>query len=178
MIYAIRAVGTQYIKFGQTAEVNIRDRINLLKTGCPHELELVAFGLGGREEEKRIHQFLKAAGRHHRLEWFIDSPEAQEAIAWIKDREKPLPELPPLVKGEHRLSRLVQYAKNHSLECYVAKEKKKKCPKPETQEQSIPTLADMQPGTEEAFRFMQSLLDWESSVARNEHSLSQHQGST
>ena len=175
MIYAIRAVGTQYIKFGQTAEVNIRDRINLLKTGCPHELELVAFGLGGREEEKRIHQFLKAAGRHHRLEWFIDSPEAQEAIAWIKDRKKPLPELPPLVKGEHRLARLVKYSKNHSLECY---EKKKKCTKPETSKPTVPCLAEIKPGTEEAFRFMQALLDWETSAARNEHSLSQHQGST
>jgi hypothetical protein len=40
VIYAIRAVGTEYIKFGRTE--SIRQRLKSLETACPHDLHVEA----------------------------------------------------------------------------------------------------------------------------------------
>ena len=78
MIYAIRAVGTEFVKFGIAA--NVDRRLRHLQTGCPLELELVASCWGGRLEEMTIHMRLVRAKAYHRGEWFRMCPEAEKII--------------------------------------------------------------------------------------------------
>jgi hypothetical protein len=84
LIYAIRAVGTKYIKFGVAA--NIKQRIDLMQTGCPFLLVLVASCPGDKEAETSIHVRLLRAEAHHRGEWFKDCPEAQLILQEMRQR--------------------------------------------------------------------------------------------
>lgn len=153
MIYAVRAVGTDFIKIGRTGELNARDRLHMLQTGCPFELELIAVGEGGRVEEQRLHLSLRAARAHHMREWFKDCEAVQKAIRWIADRRKVFPEPPPLKDQRHRLARVKEYAdliENHG------------CQPPDSPAPK-PSPSVTAPATEVAHQFMQSLLTWESS---------------
>lgn len=78
MIYAIRAVGTPYIKFGYTGDRDPQNRLDGMQTGCPFELKLVAWAPGERMAEQWIHLRLKRAQAHHRGEWFTQCPEAEK----------------------------------------------------------------------------------------------------
>jgi hypothetical protein len=84
LIYAIRAEGTEYIKFGVAAD--IKQRIDLMQTGCPFRLVLVASCPGGKGEETSVHVRLLRAKAHHRGEWFKDCPEAQAIIQEMRER--------------------------------------------------------------------------------------------
>lgn len=81
VIYAIRAVGTEYIKFGYTDGKTYKRRVETLQTGCPYDLEELAMCEGDYREERAIHNRLCAAGAHHRGEWFKDCEEARKIIA-------------------------------------------------------------------------------------------------
>lgn len=121
MIYAIQAMGTPYIKFGHSTEANVNDRLGMLQTGCPFELDLLAVGIGGREEEQRIHLALKAAKRHYSREWFIDSEETRQWIDWIAGRGKSKAQMPAMAEGRRRLDRVLEYAANHQIERFKPK---------------------------------------------------------
>jgi hypothetical protein len=82
VIYAIRAVGTDYIKFGRARDVLIR--LTTLQIGCPTELQLEAYCDGDKTEECWVHWQLYQAGLFHRGEWFKDGPKAQEIIRAMK----------------------------------------------------------------------------------------------
>ena len=82
MIYAIRAVGTDYIKFGKAEDVT--KRLRELQTGNHIELQVEACCEGGKDEECWIHWQLYQARLHHRGEWFKDGPKAQEIIATMR----------------------------------------------------------------------------------------------
>lgn len=84
MIYAIRAVGTEFIKFGVAASA--RKRLEMLQTGCPHELQLLASRAGDRETENYIHVRLLKANCHHRGEWFRSCLETKAIIKEMKER--------------------------------------------------------------------------------------------
>lgn len=170
MIYAIRANGTPYIKFGYTSEINVRDRLGQLQTGCPYELEMVAVGMGGALEEAEIHATLEIAGKRHRGEWFIHSEATKAAIQWILDRKKPLPPIPPMKPGRKRLERVMEYAKTIKLERHTRKAKPPRLPRdlqiyqhPNSPQSSIAPSKS----TEQASQFMQSLISWESSTLRS-----------
>jgi hypothetical protein len=110
VIYAIRAVGTEYIKFGYTAPELLRVRLGTLQIGCPFELEMVAYGPGDLTEEQRVHVHLTAAGRHFRGEWFISSPETQEIVDRLKSYKKPDDPIPQLKADRgSRLGRMLEY---------------------------------------------------------------------
>lgn len=64
MIYAIRAVGTEYIKFGKARSVG--KRLAELETGCPHDLEIIAVADWPDEQEKSVHLYLESLA--HRRE--------------------------------------------------------------------------------------------------------------
>lgn len=78
MIYAIRAVGTDYIKFGHA--VDVQTRLDTLQIGCPFELELVAACDGDHRTETWIHWRLCKAKAWHRGEWFKDCEEVKKII--------------------------------------------------------------------------------------------------
>jgi hypothetical protein len=81
MIYAIRAVGTDFIKFGYTEGKSYKRRVETLQTGCPYELEELAMCEGDMKAERMIHHRLFQAGAHYRGEWFKDCDEARMIIA-------------------------------------------------------------------------------------------------
>lgn len=83
MIYAIRAVGTEYIKFGKAKSVG--KRLAELETGCPHDLEILAVADWPDEQERAVHRYLQSQA--HRREWFKDGEMAQEVISWMADQE-------------------------------------------------------------------------------------------
>jgi hypothetical protein len=82
MIYAIRAVGTNLIKFGKAK--NPESRIAVLQTGCPVDLALIAIAEWPDKEEGKIHIYL--AGDHARGEWFRDGDRAQRLLDCMRDR--------------------------------------------------------------------------------------------
>lgn len=88
MIYAIRAVGTDYIKFGTALDV--QERLRGLQTGCPLPLELIAACEGDQKTEAWIHWRLVQAKAHHMGEWFKDCAEAKKIIfEMLADDVKP-----------------------------------------------------------------------------------------
>jgi len=89
VIYAIRAVSTEFIKFGRAA--NVGKRMETLSTGCPHELELVAVADWPDGQEKAVHLYLQ--DHCQRMEWFMDGIKAQEVIGWMRDRENGMRDL-------------------------------------------------------------------------------------
>jgi hypothetical protein len=116
VIYAIRAVGTQFVKFGFTSEADVRKRIDSMQTGCPHELKAIAFGPGDRELEHKIHWRLRGAGAHHRGEWFIYCEETEKIIWEIRESSKELPESAVQIElrdcdAPGRLGRVLEYAR-------------------------------------------------------------------
>jgi hypothetical protein len=78
VIYAIRAVGTEYIKFGYTNDV--QERMRTLQTGCPLPLELVASCQGDQNTETWVHWRLFKAKAHHMGEWFKDCDEVKKVL--------------------------------------------------------------------------------------------------
>lgn len=123
MIYAIRVVGTEYVKFGFTKDKNPRNRVDAMQTGCPFELKLVAFGPGDRVAEQWIHLRLKRIRAHHRGEWFKQCPEVEKIIWEIREisegRIEPannelVAYLPERKKTGERLGRIIEYAKRIS----------------------------------------------------------------
>lgn len=79
MIYAIQAVGTEFIKIGRANSVG--KRLKELETGCPHELTIVAVANWPDGAEKAIHRLL--AKFNARLEWFINTEETRQVIEWM-----------------------------------------------------------------------------------------------
>jgi hypothetical protein len=79
VIYAIRAVGTEYIKFGYVRG-SVERRLGHLQTGCPLSLEVVATCQGDRQTETWIHWRLFKAKAHHRGEWFKDCDEVKKIL--------------------------------------------------------------------------------------------------
>jgi hypothetical protein len=195
VIYAIRAVGTEYVKFGKAAGANVQERLRAMQIGCPLKLEFVAVGEGGYKEERQIHLMLKAADKHHAGEWFVMSQEVEQAIQWIKNRSKPFPELPPLKPGakRHRLARMTEHALDltRALEKSGYKPREQdpikrrqqermewwKTKKPRTSRQSAspisrqksfsPSSTEPSKATEKASLFIASLMDWESNTLRS-----------
>jgi hypothetical protein len=103
MIYAIRAVGTDYIKFGKA--IDVVKRMALLQTGCPIELQLEASCAGGYPEECWIHWQLYRARLHHRGEWFKDGEKAQEIIASMRANRLQVDGTPSRVVQIHNQNR-------------------------------------------------------------------------
>lgn len=81
MIYAIRALGTNLIKFGKAK--NPQDRICTLQTGCPVDLALIAIADWPDVEERRAHIYLDS--EHSRGEWFRDGDKARRLIDCMMD---------------------------------------------------------------------------------------------
>ncbi len=81
MIYAIRAVGTQFIKFGRASSVGRRMRE--LETGCPHELSIEAVADWPDGKETAIHQYLSLDCEKY--EWFRESDRTAKVIGWLQE---------------------------------------------------------------------------------------------
>jgi hypothetical protein len=83
LIYAIRAIGTQYVKIGRAASVG--KRLKELDTGCPHELHIEAVGNWDDSRESAIHAYL--VDHCEKLEWFRDSPQTAQIIKWLQQED-------------------------------------------------------------------------------------------
>jgi hypothetical protein len=118
VIYAIRAVGTEFVKFGYTKDDSPINRIRTMQVGCPHELLAVAFGPGDEAHEASIHKRLYITGAHHRGEWFTRCVEVDKIIWEIRDSgvqlgyaQEPDIDIPiPCAPG--RLGRVLAYAQH------------------------------------------------------------------
>jgi hypothetical protein len=85
VIYAIRAVGTEFIKFGYTKDKSPKQRVASLQVGCPFRLEVEAFMPGSEQEERAIHGFLSDASV--RGEWFRTTPMVLAILDEMKKRQ-------------------------------------------------------------------------------------------
>lgn len=118
MIYAIRAVGTDYIKFGYSTKGDAAERAAEMQTGCPFELLPVAWCQGDRSDEHRIHMRLRLAGAHARGEWFVSCPETDKVLWEIRERAAESPAkrthrfVPLITKTGTRLGRVLEYARS------------------------------------------------------------------
>ena len=86
MIYAIRAVGTKFVKIGRAGSVG--KRLKELDTGCPHELHIEAVADWPDGQETAIHAYL--ARHSEKLEWFRDGDSTATVIAWMLEGESGL----------------------------------------------------------------------------------------
>jgi hypothetical protein len=84
MIYAIRAVGTEYVKIGYTTGNTLGRRLEGLQTACPYPLEVLATCPGDHKAERSIHLRLFSAKAHHRGEWFRDCEAVRKIIEEMK----------------------------------------------------------------------------------------------
>ncbi len=82
MIYAIRAIGTEYIKIGLAN--GPQHRLSNLQCGCPFELALEAQADWPDTEERKLHAYLTKAGYHFRREWFKDGPALSRLVEFMK----------------------------------------------------------------------------------------------
>lgn len=145
MIYAIQAVGTQYIKFGKANSVG--KRLNQLETCCPHDLHIEAVADWPDAEERKIHEYLKEC--LVRREWFTQCEKTAQIVQMMRDREMGL-------KNWRKAYQSLQSLK-------VSAEASQPCqPK-----NSKPSSITQSKSTDAAFQFMQSLMDWESSTLRS-----------
>lgn len=89
MIYAIRAVGTPFIKIGfvEGKVGGLGRRLETLQTGCPYDLELIAQCPGDLKLERYIHNCLLEANAHQRGEWFKDCEELQTLVRRIQNND-------------------------------------------------------------------------------------------
>jgi hypothetical protein len=86
LIYAIRAVGTDFIKFGRANSLSRRMRE--LETSSPHDLVPEATAEWHNGQEKAIHAYLSEFA--HKGEWFRDGDKPQQVMAWMRDKENGL----------------------------------------------------------------------------------------
>jgi hypothetical protein len=114
LIYAVQAEGTEYVKIGYATNC-VKSRVDMLQTGCPFKLKLIAHGDGDMKLEKRYHRLLKNAGLHYRGEWFKRGKELEKVIWLIRESKKmgfraPIT-LPKQIQtlSKHRLSRALAF---------------------------------------------------------------------
>lgn len=81
MIYAIRAVGTEYVKIGKANSVG--QRLKSLETASPHELHIEAVAPWPDAEERRIHRYLESS--YVRGEWYRDSARLEGVVNLMRD---------------------------------------------------------------------------------------------
>jgi hypothetical protein len=86
VIYAIRAVGTEFVKIGKASSVG--RRLKELDTACPHELHIEAAADWPDQQESAIHLYLKA--HCEKFEWFRDSAQTIQVIGWLRAQEEGL----------------------------------------------------------------------------------------
>jgi hypothetical protein len=80
VIYAIRAVGTEFVKVGKANSVG--KRLKELEVGSPHELHIEAVANWPDHEERRLHRYLNVA--YARGEWFRDCPKLDDVIGLMR----------------------------------------------------------------------------------------------
>ncbi len=89
MIYAIRCVNTNFIKFGRAN--NVGRRLKELDTCCPFDLEITAVVNWPDGSETAIHRHLQ--DQRLKGEWFQDSDTTQRVIGWMLQGVEGLEEL-------------------------------------------------------------------------------------
>ena len=90
MIYAIRAVGTEYVKIGISNTSSGADRITALQISCPFELSFVAQAEWPDGQERCIHVHLKRTGCHVRGEWFRETGETLLVLEYMRNGKRGL----------------------------------------------------------------------------------------
>lgn len=133
MIYAVHAEGTEFIKFGYTADISMRRRISTMQTGCPFTLVLLAFCRGDEKTESWLHWRLVGAKAFQRGEWFKDCPEARTIIQEMQeDSLKPKLVNSSLMEVEQqrpkRLASALEVASRKSGEWRLERKKEKEQP--------------------------------------------------
>ncbi len=91
MIYAIKAIGTPFIKFGVTRGDQIGKRLAELQVGCPHELALLAISDWPDTTERQIHWYL--APLLERGEWFREGERTSHLLRLMSDADAGLESL-------------------------------------------------------------------------------------
>lgn len=77
-VYVLSAVGSGRVKVGFTTDLS--KRIEDMSTGCPFDLEVMAFIGGGRLLEQTLHEALSL--HHARREWFHDNDDVRNIVVY------------------------------------------------------------------------------------------------
>lgn len=104
MIYAIRAVGTPFIKIGKAKSVG--RRLATLQTHSPFDLEILAVANWEDRRERALHRYLQDA--HVRGEWFRECEAMTRVIEWMRAGEWPDGLLRPLISIERQVRQALQ----------------------------------------------------------------------
>jgi len=164
MIYAIRAVGTEYIKFGKANSVG--KRLKELEVASPHELHIEAVANWPDEEERRVHQYLLDS--YVRGEWFTESERADEIIRLFSDRELGLERWQAICKRyEIRTAKQMKRLKTAQARDRRALKLLRSDLQIFPPQSLRPSSTTPSKDTEMALQFMQSLMTWESSTLRS-----------
>ena len=175
MIYAIRAVGTEFVKIGVAKSVG--NRLEQIETHCPHELHIEAVADWPHEQEAAIHLYLSKSNQ--KREWFKDGERTAQVIAWMQGKDRGLrsfrvaflhfakTELGRLPRG---LSELYEY-NPETKRCSKKKSKattyREYVSQASQHQNSTQSSQEQLKATEAAYQFMQSLLTWESNTLRS-----------
>lgn len=166
MLYAIRVLGTKYLKFGKAKSVG--QRLKDLEVCNPHDLNIEAVANWPDEEERRIHLYLIAA--HVRGEWFEDCERAAEVIRLFRDQKLGLERWQAICK-RNQVKTAGQLAQEMRAEALVKKlsraEKSSLLAALASRVSTKPTLIQPSPDMEAASLFMQSLMNLESTTLRS-----------
>jgi len=193
VIYAIRAVGTEFVKIGKAASVG--KRLKELETSSPHELHIEAVANWPDSEERRLHRYLD--GCSARGEWFKDGArlddvirllrapggiESWEAICKTLGWTAPKPatrkrrkakdtrffEPKPLLSPEEKRRKEREAWWQRQPGSWKTRKPYQQSASPISQPQnSAPSSIEPSKATEKANLFITSLLDWESSTLRS-----------
>src|SRR5437899_128288 len=88
VIYAIKAVGTQFVKIGVTRGDKVGRRLADHQVSSPFELELIAIANWPDTSERQLHHYL--AELRERGEWFREGERLSHALRLMADKENGL----------------------------------------------------------------------------------------
>lgn len=84
-IYAIKAVGTEFVKIGVTRDGQVGRRLASHQVSCPFELELIAIAGWPDTAERQIHHYL--AELRERGEWFREGERLSHVLRLMADKD-------------------------------------------------------------------------------------------
>lgn len=85
MIYAIKALDTQFVKIGVTRGTKVGKRLASHQVSCPFELEIIAIADWPDTAERQLHHYL--SDLRELGEWFREGERLSHALRLMVDKD-------------------------------------------------------------------------------------------